>query len=1009
MGWIDACFLARPDMRRAWTVAAAAIGLLAFAVLLAGVFDLPHQQREASLRVEHALEVLDSASTLEAQFERAVSEGRAYVNSGFQETWTRAEAAFAKTGDDMAALRALTADNPMQQATLERVSALIDARIAVLRGIMASVANGDLDSVRERVKVRTGGVLTAQILQGIDDVRAEERRLLKLRQDAAETSTRRSVAGLVACGAIAAVSAFAALALFVGRRRERAHLAELSRTEALLRTILQTAPGHIYAKDLQGRMIAANAAVMDFRGKPWAALAGRTDRELLDDPTQGEAIMANDRQVIAEGKTLIVEETLGAEGETPRIWLSTKTPMRAADGTIVGMVGMSVDITDRKRAEERLQTFNADLESQVQARTAALAASEARQRAYFDHSPVGMIVMRARGDGNFVLEDINPAAKTAFGLPPHSAPGLTQAQLWPELVARDKQRKMQACASRRQVIAYSVEREINREKRLLDVILTPLLEDRVEASRVLICVRDVTRERALERQVLEHAEQRAEAAERERAVFHNSADGFFVVRVEDGPDGPAFIYEAASPAMETLTGLSAEDLIGCRVDECLPPALAQSVLSIYRRCHAENACVKYAETRQLPVGLRDIEGSITPVQNPATGRITRLVGAVRDATERNRMEAALRHSQKMEAIGSLAAGVAHDFNNILQAIIGSLDLVMDEEPGLPVRDLTGTALNAALRGSQLTHHLLSYARQQMLWPQTIDLATFLPDIERLLARTLGPNIFIDLTVRHTPRAKADPGELQTALLNLAINAAHAMPKGGTLRIAAWEERDAGESWVRIALTDNGTGMDAATLARAVEPFFTTKGLGGTGLGLSMVQGFAEQSGGTLHIDSAPGTGTTVTLRLPAATAPARTERAPPPRLPAASGRILVVDDSTDVLVTVGAFLEKAGFSVTRAEDGHRALALLTRDRRYDALVSDYAMPGLNGLDLIARARLLIPGLPALIITGYAALGDADAEGSTVLHKPFQRHELLAALMGVLGREAAPAGRVRAGG
>ena len=171
--------------------------------------------------------------------------------------------------------------------------------------------------------------------------------------------------------------------------------------------------------------------------------------------------------------------------------------------------------------------------------------------------------------------------------------------------------------------------------------------------------------------------------------------------------------------------------------------------------------------------------------------------------------------------------------------------------GTSAHEFAATALNAALRGSQLTHHLLSYARKQMLLPQAIDLASFLTEIETLLARTLGPHIAIDLTVRHTPQAQADPGELQTALLNLAINAAHAMPKGGTLRIAAREERDAGRSWVSIALTDTGTGMDAATLAQAVEPFFTTKGVGGTGLGLSIGQGFAEQSGGTLRSTAPP--------------------------------------------------------------------------------------------------------------------------------------------------------------
>jgi signal transduction histidine kinase len=213
--------------------------------------------------------------------------------------------------------------------------------------------------------------------------------------------------------------------------------------------------------------------------------------------------------------------------------------------------------------------------------------------------------------------------------------------------------------------------------------------------------------------------------------------------------------------------------------------------------------------------------------------------------------------------------VAHDFNNILQAVIGGLDLVMDEaEAGTMAHEFAGIALIAAKRGARLTHHLLSYAHKQMLQPQDIDLATFLPDIaETLLTRTLGPQITVDLNVEQTPRVVADPGELETALFNLASNAAHAMPEGGTFRIGVQEEINSAGLSVRITVTDTGVGMDHATLAQAAEPFFTTKGVGGgTGLGLSMVQGFAGQSGGTFRVASTLGRGTSVELCLPAAVA-----------------------------------------------------------------------------------------------------------------------------------------------
>jgi signal transduction histidine kinase/CheY-like chemotaxis protein len=438
--------------------------------------------------------------------------------------------------------------------------------------------------------------------------------------------------------------------------------------------------------------------------------------------------------------------------------------------------------------------------------------------------------------------------------------------------------------------------------------------------------------------------------------------------------------------------------------------MARSITANYRRCLRERTTIHFADTRNFPVGQIDVEGSITPVVNPASGRVVRLVGITRDVTERNRMEAGRRHGQKMEAIGRLAAGVAHDFNNILQAVISGLDLVIEASvPNTPSHDYASVALGSAMRGSQLTHHLLSYARKQMLWPQTIRMSVFLAEIEQVLARTLGPHITIELRADPNACALADPGELETALLNLAINAAQAMPRGGTLHLSAARLREADRAWVALTLTDTGTGMDDATLAQAMEPFFTTKGANGTGLGLSMVQGFAEQSGGTLRIASKPGQGTTVELRLPATIAAEPEDRSPTQDPLRATGRILLVDDSPDVLVTVGAFLEKAGFDVERAENGDTALAHIAAGGRFDALVSDYAMPGLNGADLIAQARLLQPGLHALIITGFAALSTAElAEGTVVLHKPFHRRAFIEALLQAMGRDPGGAAQITAG-
>jgi PAS domain S-box-containing protein len=377
-----------------------------------------------------------------------------------------------------------------------------------------------------------------------------------------------------------------------------------------------------------------------------------------------------------------------------------------------------------------------------------------------------------------------------------------------------------------------------------------------------------------------------------------------------------------------------------------------------------------------------------------------------DITSRKRAELALRssearlqHGQKMEALGKLAAGVAHDFNNILQTIVGSLELVRDEvEDGTQARAFTEVALTASVRGSSLTRDLLSYARKQVLRPQAIALAEFLSHIRQLLTRTLNPNIVIKLRVEQSPSMLADPGQLQTALLNLAINAAHAMPRGGELTFEAHPDDEAGRSLAVVTVTDTGAGMDEATLAQATDPFFSTKGLGGSGLGLSMVLGFVEQSGGGLRITSQPGKGTRAELRMPAVTSVDLQKMPAQQETRQASGRILLTDDTPDVLITMAALLVKSGFEVVCAENGDRALALLRSGGPFDLLITDYAMPGRNGAELIIDARLIQPGLRTLILTGFADLDFAatPSKETVVLRKPVQRPELIDAVRKVMG-------------
>ena len=380
---------------------------------------------------------------------------------------------------------------------------------------------------------------------------------------------------------------------------------------------------------------------------------------------------------------------------------------------------------------------------------------------------------------------------------------------------------------------------------------------------------------------------------------------------------------------------------------------------------------------------------------------------LQETASRLEAERRLAQAQRLEALGQLAGGIAHDFNNVLQAIDGGLSLIHRRaaDPDA-VRRLSRMAAEAAARGASVTGRLLTFARRRELAGEVIDPGPLLRSMREILAHTLAADIEVRVDApAGLPCLLADKAQLETVLINLAINARDAMPQGGVVMLSATAEAVpptsphplglAAGAYVRLRIVDDGSGMSPDVLSRASEPFFTTKAPGkGTGLGLAMARGFAQQSRGAFALESARGLGTSVTLWFPQAECPA--QDAPPPDAPEPAKtqlQVLMVDDDGMVREMLAGELEASGFYVTTAADGAAALALIDAGQAADLLITDYSMPGMNGLALIGQVRRRRPGLPALLLTGYVEPG-VEAELATLqdrltvmLHKPIGASEL----------------------
>ena len=772
-----------------------------------------------------------------------------------------------------------------------------------------------------------------------------------------------------------------------------------------------------------GRFVYANPAYCATMGYTEAELQATDFQSVTHPDDRAVGREARDRLLSGETNVVVLERRyLRKSGDAVWVRLSISLT-RTRDGTPLQFVAVTEDISERKRAEALLlgqkrvlemiglgaplrDTLHALLqvvENQAPELLGSILLLD-RDGIHVRHGAAPRLSERFTRaiDGNSIAEHAGSCGAAAYRREAVIVADIATDPLWENYRALAAAEGVRACWS---TPIFDARRDV------LGTFALYFREPGRPTNDHLALVDMVTHTAAIAISRTREEEALRERRQRLISIYDTVGDAVFLVAIE--PDG-GFRFESVNKRFITTTGIPMEAVVGKRVEEVIPPGSLPLVLDRYREAVRDKAIVRWEESSDYPTGRLTGEVSVAPVLDEQ-GRCTHLVGAVHDMTARKRAEEQhaqteemLRQSQKLESVGRLAGGVAHDFNNILGVILGYGELMRPQiGDGHPARARLDQVIKAAHRATGLTRQLLAFSRKQVMQPKLLDLGAVVSDMRSMLERVVGEDLEIAvLSAEPLGAIQADPTQIEQVIMNLVVNARDAMPNGGRLTIET-TNGDFDETYtsahppalpghfVRLAISDTGVGMDAETQRRIFEPFFTTKGPGeGTGLGLATVYGIVKQMGGYIWVYSEVGRGTSFKIYLPRVeeTVVAEAASTAPEPTPRGHETLLVVEDSESLRDLIHELLTELGYEVLAVTQGEEALALIQQGRHsVDLVLMDVVMPKLGGGELVKRLRAIHPQLRVVYMSGHTdgtiSRRGVLEEGAILLEKPFTAQKL----------------------